>query len=294
MKTLMLALVVSCLGVGYSRAADLVLGGDNSYCGDNFIKIHGAIRKGDAEKFKGLVETIDARTKRFGECYQYSDQPSVVLASKGGDLEEAVSIGVMVRQHNFKTLVHVDGCYSSCVLIFAAGVNRRVMRGKIGIHRPYLQAVDRKLSVSEINERRQKQTEVLKKYALWLDISPQLIDDMNAIPPEQVKILSEASMTRYRIVGEDPSFEEFRIGRLARLYNISSAEYRSSHFSAVKKCDRAPFEELSACIESEILGISTKDAKDRLERFYKCKTGRVNSADVDGCFRKYVTRITAD
>lgn len=291
---ILLALFLTCLGAGNSCAADLELRGNNTYCSDNYIRILGVIRKGDANKFGELVKATDARIKRFGECYRYADQPRVVLGSKGGNLEEAVAIGSMVRKHNLRTSVHVDGCYSSCVLIFAAGVERYTGRGKVGIHRPYLQAVDKSLSVSEINAWRQKQTDALKKYALSLDVSPQLIDDMNAIPPEEMKILSESSMKNYRIYGEDPSFEEFRIGRTAKLYNISSANYRSLHLLAVKKCDQVSTDDMRACIESEKLRISFKEAKDRLEKFRACKKDRTHSADVDDCFRKYVTRISAN
>jgi hypothetical protein len=291
MKVLMAVAVLGCLGLGNLHAADFELSGKNGYCGDNLLRILGAIKKGDAERFSQLVSVVNERIKRFGECYQYADQPSVVLGSSGGDVEEAIAIGNIVRKNNFKTTVHATGCYSSCVLVFAAGVERYRGRGKIGIHRPYLLAVDKKASVGEINAWRQKQTDALKKYALSIDASPQLIDDMNAIPPEEMKLLSDLEMKNYRILGEDPSFEEFRIGRTARLYNVSSSEYRTLHLAAINRCNKGSMDEFSSCRESEMLGIGLKEAKDRLEKFQACKKGRINSIDMDECFRRFVTKV---
>ena len=72
---------------------------------------------------------------------------AVLLNSTDGDFNSGIRLGQVLRQKNFntrvgrtqlnkKTLNEIDGqCYSSCVLAFAGGVNRRIdSNDKIGVY----------------------------------------------------------------------------------------------------------------------------------------------------------------
>ena len=55
--------------------------------------------------------------------------------SNGGNLEEAMSMGVLVRLLKWKVIV-IDDCYSACSMIALSSVYR-VFVGEMGLHRPY-------------------------------------------------------------------------------------------------------------------------------------------------------------
>lgn len=68
---------------------------------------------------------------------------TVYLDSLGGDVLAAMRIGRMIRKYEGETYIgrppNYDEakCYSSCALIFIAGV-LRLSSGYLGLHRPYL------------------------------------------------------------------------------------------------------------------------------------------------------------
>jgi len=55
--------------------------------------------------------------------------------SNGGNLEEAMSIGALVRTLKWKVIV-IDDCYSACSMLALSSVYR-VFAGEMGLHRPY-------------------------------------------------------------------------------------------------------------------------------------------------------------
>jgi hypothetical protein len=61
----------------------------------------------------------------------------VHLNSTGGDLDAALQIGQTIRKYDgIVQVLKNSTCYSSCALIYIAGV-RRSNLGMIGLHRPY-------------------------------------------------------------------------------------------------------------------------------------------------------------
>jgi hypothetical protein len=97
------------------------------------IIISGTISKDDANKIA---------QREAGLEFGFFD-PVFNLNSLGGDLDAAMLIGRIVRRIEGRTLVAHDArCFSSCALIYIAGVNRLVKwdlsgSGLIGLHRPY-------------------------------------------------------------------------------------------------------------------------------------------------------------
>jgi hypothetical protein len=98
------------------------------------VLFDGPINKANVDKFIQSTASVPAGT-------------AVLLNSTDGDLNSGIRLGQVLRQKNFntrvgrtqlnkKTLNEIDGqCYSSCVLAFAGGVNRRIdSNDKIGIY----------------------------------------------------------------------------------------------------------------------------------------------------------------
>ena len=49
----------------------------------------------------------------------------------------------------------------------------------------------------------------MRSYIERMDLSPQLLDAMLAVPPDEIRILTEDKMRDFRIAGTDANFEEY-------------------------------------------------------------------------------------
>lgn len=83
------------------------------------VYLTGTIDPGDELRFAGSAALLPSGTK-------------VVLKSDGGRLDASLSIGLLIRKHEFATHVDAD-CISSCALIWLAGEPRSMnANAKIG------------------------------------------------------------------------------------------------------------------------------------------------------------------
>ena len=197
------------------------------------IYLNGEIKKGDSSKVKKLLDQI---------CYDKSYYSSgivsitVRLNSIGGDVEESLAIGRAIRDKQAHTSVwHDDICYSSCVFIFAGGVYKTAA-GKIGIHRPYFNDLNPNTSMSDIQKIRQRQKKIMSEYLEEMDVSQNLLEEMMSIPPEQIKILRDDSLDRFRLTGRDANYDEKVISQFANDYGLTSSEYRKRDILVNEKC----------------------------------------------------------
>lgn len=286
MKKLSLMLLVVCF-VQCAAAAQIEAKPDAEFCSSMTIRLAGTIRRGDAARLEQAVQVITQQAKRvYGECFF---APSVILQSHGGDVAEALTMGKLIRDAGLATSVPVNGeCFSSCVFLFAAGVERKVWRnGQVGIHRPYLRDVDEHASVGSIRSQRASQIERIRSYIEGMDLSLQLLDAMLAVPPDEVRILTEDEMRDYRITGTDASFEEFQVNWNAKMFDLSSSEYRRRHAIALTACENT--DETNVCASASILGISLAESQGRWSRYMSCKQRVKNELTQRECFRSMVT-----
>jgi hypothetical protein len=95
--------------------------------GDGRMLLTGAIDPGAADRF---AEEIEKR----GDYIR-----TVVLASPGGSVNDALRIGRLIRENGFATEVEAGSyCASSCPLIFAGGEERIAGEGAaIGVHQVF-------------------------------------------------------------------------------------------------------------------------------------------------------------
>lgn len=79
----------------------------------------------------GISEAFAAEISRRGDYVK-----TVVLNSPGGSVSDALAMGRLIRERNFATEIEPGKyCASSCPLVFAGGVERRVGdRAIIGVH----------------------------------------------------------------------------------------------------------------------------------------------------------------
>jgi hypothetical protein len=151
------------------------------------------------------------------------ERPTLLFAisSEGGSVLEAMRIGRYIRSQKMFTVVADTGkCFSSCIYILAAGVVRHAW-GDVGIHRPYFEArptqgYDAALKLLLDNSR---------LYFREMNISEFLADDMFSILPQDLRILGEASLSRYRLNQNDMAYDEENNINNANLFGLTRKEY---------------------------------------------------------------------
>jgi hypothetical protein len=151
------------------------------------ISLVGKIEKGDAEKFERLVEDLRQKKRTVN---------MLMLASIGGDANEAMRIGKIVRESfipthapfalndgvtcdEYPSGLKVDNCdcASACFLIWVAGVYR--MGNVLGIHQPdFLEGCLDGLSASESDKEYVLMYERVISYLKNMEVPEHIIDIM--------------------------------------------------------------------------------------------------------------------
>lgn len=162
------------------------------------IRLIGKIEKGDAEKFKKLIEDLRHEKKIIN---------MLMLASFGGDAIEAMRIGTIVRESFIPTHAPFSlysgfscneyplglkdddcNCASACFLIWVAGVYR--MGNVLGVHRPrFLEEYLEGLSASEAKKEYVSMYESVKSYLKNMDVPEHIINKMFYTESEETTYL---------------------------------------------------------------------------------------------------------
>lgn len=282
------ALLLSLCVMQSAYAAQIEPRPESNFCSTMTIRVSGDIRSGDAARLNRAIQLVTQEAKRiFGECFF---PPTVLLSSNGGDVHEALAMGAAIRDAGLATTVYAGReCLSSCVFLFAAGVERKLARGaRVGIHRPYLQDVDERASIASIQAQRTAQAVRIRDYLERMNVSPSLLDAMLAVPPDQLRVLTEEEMREYRITGTDASFEEYQVSLNAKMFALPSAEFRRRNAAAASACENFAGE-FNVCVAASILRISLAEAEVRWGRYQGCKAHVKNEVGQRECFRVFVT-----
>lgn len=147
---------------------------------------------------------------------------TVWFAGLGGDLDAAMELGRRLRRLGLYTRVgEGNQCLSACVFAFMGG-ERRIVAGRLGIHRPFFvstQAVpDRKMQFRNMQKS-------LRNYFEELDFPTSLYEAVMLVPPETMHMLKPADLKRFYLEGISPSSEDVADAALARRLGISMYEY---------------------------------------------------------------------
>ncbi len=242
---------------------------ENTYKCFDEIRIIGEIKDGDSiEFFKNLNQFIKIN-KDLG-CRKISGRGiAVSINSNGGSIYESMKIGRIIRENELETRVYkYENCASSCVLIFGSGINK-ISFGKLQIHRPYFTELEDNLTYKEIQKLRYKLIDDMKNYANEMDFSIALIDFMMSIPPKNIYTLDIDEIEKYRLIGDDPTFEEKEVSKRASQYGMKSSEYRIKRSEADKKCSMND----SECVQAYMLNISITEIRKRTAKVEKVCNG---------------------
>ena len=255
-------------------------------------KAHTLLIKGDIEKdeflqFKNRINQIEELRK--SNCSLVS--LIVRINSNGGSVEESLKIGRYIRAKQFHTEIFLkEQCLSSCVFIYIGGVKRDNWSnyGKIGIHRPYFYELNENISVDEIKKIRKKKTKELTEYFEEMDIPFSLIDEMMSIPPNEMKILSETEVKKFRLNDADANYEEKETATFASIYKMTSSEYRKRDSEASSKC-KVLSSEYSFCYNSSMLNMPLSTYKEKYN-IYKDSCVKNDGVEYFRCLTDKISR----
>jgi hypothetical protein len=218
------------------------------------VKIHisGTISKSDAD----FIAQRDTELRyAFVEIY---------LDSQGGDVSAALRIGRAIRKYEGFTLVEESRrCYSSCALIFIAGV-KRFNWGSIGLHRPYLASTPQ--SRQTIEREAPQMLQNVKTYIQEMGVTDRFYQEMVNADPSGMKVYNSENI-RDVVPETDPTFDEILISFNARKYGVDTVEMRK-RFVAADRCPMVDY--YFACREAILHGIDPRPAKDRWQQNGKC------------------------
>jgi hypothetical protein len=156
----------------------------------------------------------------------------VYLNSPGGDVDAAMKIGRIIRSVWGETYTTYPAhCYSSCALIFIAGVKRHNY-GELGLHRPYFASAP--LSIQQIEKQLPVMRSAVKDYVEEMGITASFFERMFNTDPSEIDILRGDDSEK--IVPEtDPTYDEIQTSLQARHFGITTSEYRKRE-SLTKSC----------------------------------------------------------
>lgn len=196
------------------------------------VEFLGEIQPSDADSLKRLIETRISSANKFRWIY---------LNSHGGDVATAMKIGRYLRTLEFDTTVDASArCLSSCVLIFAAGLNKTVAATNIiGIHRPFGASTGSR-SREDATKMYREMTAQVYAYFDEMNIPRSLPEEMLRVPPEQMRMLTFDEVEQFGLVGKDPVEQELDDSANANRFGISRQEYIARRSRALQSCKLPP------------------------------------------------------
>lgn len=148
--------------------------------------------------FSGAIEPGDARKVELavGKA-TLGNSVVLMLLSPGGSVAEAMRIGDFLDKNEIGAMVLPGmSCSSSCVFILA-GANSKTIKGKVGIHRPFV--TDLSLTGEAASATLGQVVAKVKDYLDKKGIAPSLADDMFSVEPHKIRYLTDDELSRYRL-----------------------------------------------------------------------------------------------
>jgi hypothetical protein len=238
----------------------------------------------------GTITERDTKALQELSAELERDVFTVYLDSKGGEVLAAMQIGRLIRKNDGQvwigypmTVTHSSDakCYSSCALIFIAGVWRFIdpFDGSLGLHRPYL------ASVPQSRQAVEKQVPLMlsqvKQYVAEMGITDNFYQQMVNTEPSQMVVYhamdrteSESAATGFPaqvsyqklIPEEDPVYQEVHTSYDARAFGVTTSEMRQ------RETDREGCERKHARYGCQAIlwGLSERVFDERVKKVQMC------------------------
>lgn len=148
--------------------------------------------------YPGASDAFAREIARIGEYVSEID-----LDSPGGAVNDAISIGRMIRERGLSTRVEKGAlCASSCPLVMAGGLRRVADNGAtVGIHQIYALGGEITSPVDAMASAQATTARILS-YLVSMDVDAALWTHAMETPPTRLYYLTHEEMQDYRLVGE--------------------------------------------------------------------------------------------
>jgi hypothetical protein len=205
------------------------------------IFVSGDIQNRDVSEFAKIVESKPAALS------------TLFLDSPGGDAYAAMAIGRIARKNMISTWVQTSSkCFSSCALIYIAGVNR-FNEGTIGLHRPYLAGTP--LDTVQIVQALPKLFSDVRQYVTDMGVTEEFTNIMLNTAPENMRVFAGNDILNL-VPATDAVFDEILVAHEARAYGVSTEEMRQRQKYADDNCARAA--DINSCEQPILWGLSNE------------------------------------
>lgn len=217
--SLLIALLIAGLWLGQGNAATIELARRADGTSAAGVIIEGEITRGDARK---LLEIY----KYYGNVAA----EKVYLRSLGGDVEEAMELGRLIRRLRLSTEVPIQfegkepltlvhpanhdnfACASACFLAFAGGIERS--GNALALHRPYLSKETAANISDAIHETAQKQVIAeVRNYLQQMEVDRFFIEKMLWTNSQDAYPTTVADVLDHHLSGTVPSIEEIVLAK---------------------------------------------------------------------------------
>ncbi len=122
--------------------------------------------------------------------------------SKGGDIAAAMRAGELMSEHGWAMWVaRGSSCYSACTMLLAAA-HYRAVRGDVGIHRVF-PAHSTATSREELAHDLERILGRIRDYLMRHGVSTQLADAMMTVPAREIRVLTDAELAGFGLVGQN-------------------------------------------------------------------------------------------
>jgi hypothetical protein len=195
---------------------------------------------------------VSSRSKDF----EFIKPPRVFLNSPGGDVDVAMKIGRIIRSVDGETVIVAKArCYSSCALIFIAGVERFNI-GELGLHRPYFAGAP--LTREQIEKQMPVMRSAEKNYVEEMGITDGFFERMFNTDPSAIAIYRGDESEKI-VPHTDPTYDEISTSQSAQMHGVTTLEYRrreSLAESCINFASPSVKEKYPDCHESIMWGLS--------------------------------------
>lgn len=206
-KLMASAAVVSCLLVGHAAFADAPPQMSFLYTRSDLRMMDMGIREtvyADGVVTPGTAE----RLRAFLQTHEMLPGSSVMMNSPGGNLEEGMKLGLLIRGLSLSTDVGVfpkkifpipGYCYSACTIAFLGGERRYLLPGsQFGVHR--FSAPGTKMTGEDAIDEAQIVSGALVEYVKEMGIDPGFIHEMSKRGPTDLNILGQDQLRDLNVV----------------------------------------------------------------------------------------------
>lgn len=241
-------------------------------CKLNGLLIKGKISEKTLPQFRLGLQLLKARRNN-----QSVRSNTLWLDSPGGLIAEAIKIGDVIAEEEMDAIVVFDGyCYSACVFIYAAAKTRSGT-GDIGIHRPFASEISAdSMSYSEYLEEYDALTPVLKRYFAKYGVSPSLVDSMNIVSSDEIRVMSDQERDSYGLGFNNIAAKEHA---KARTLQICGKEYYEMHIgfhALIQSCRKRFGIDVLDEKNEECLALARQEFPDYSNLFDVCKARKAD------------------